>query len=99
MTWGEVNELPVLAANQLAIQVDVDSSGQADSLIVTFGHAGAPIVSGTPEDVRAQTEKINQVTVQPLARLQVSLKRAAEFSALLQRTLTALLPPEAGNDA
>jgi hypothetical protein len=98
VTWGDVSELPVLASNQFAVQVDVDSAGQPDSLILTFGHAGPPIVSGTAEEIRTQTEKISQVTVQPLMRLQISIKRAAEFSAVLQRTLAILLPREANND-
>lgn len=99
VTWADVSELPVLASNQLAVQVDMDSAGQPDSLILTFGHAGAPIMSGTPEEVRAQTEKVGQVTVQPLVRLQISIKRAAEFSAVLQRSLAVILPREASNDA
>jgi hypothetical protein len=86
LRWGSGESLPVLAANQVLLQVDA-AAGQPDMALLTFGHASLPPVTGTPEQQREQIANISEVVVQPLVRLSLSPRRLKELADLLQRTL------------
>ncbi|MDY7085969.1 MAG: hypothetical protein SYR96_12770 [Actinomycetota bacterium] len=85
MTWGDVKGLPVLAANQLAVQVD-SLDTEPDLVVLTVGHVVPPIISGAEEQRLAQVEQIKEVVVQPLARFSVSPGRLREWVDLLRTT-------------
>lgn len=95
VTWGTTVDLPVLASNQLAVQVDLDSAGQPDTLILTFGHTRPPIMTGTPEQIKEQAEQLGQVIVVPVVRLGVSIQRMKEFSSVLQQTIALIAASQA----
>jgi hypothetical protein len=86
LIWGSGESLPVLATNQVLLQVDA-AAGQPDMVLLTFGHASPPPVSGTPEQQRERMAKISEVVVQPVVRLSLSPRRLKEVVDLLQRNL------------
>jgi hypothetical protein len=55
-------------------------------VILTIGHASAPVLIGTDEQKREAAERIRQVEVQPLARISLSVGRLKEWATLLQTT-------------
>lgn len=85
LTWGDTSRVPVLAANQLAVQVDALGT-KPDLVIITIGHASAPVLVGTDEQKREAAERIREVEVQPLARVSLSVGRLKQWAALLQTT-------------
>jgi hypothetical protein len=85
VTWGDVEALPVLAANQLAVQVD-SLGTRPDLVVLTVGHVVPPIISGPEEQRLAQVEQITEVVVQPLARFSLSPGRLREWADLLRTT-------------
>ena len=97
LTWGDISKVPVLAANQLAVQVDALGT-KPDLVILTIGHASAPVLTGTDEQKRAAAELIHRVEVQPLARISLSVGRLKEWAALLQTTADKLDEIQRGED-
>jgi hypothetical protein len=86
MAWREedLSRLPVLAANQFAVQLSNEEGEPAPSVVLTVGHVTPPIFLGTPEEQRAAALAVESVNVQPLARFKLSAAKAAEFAGLLQ---------------
>jgi hypothetical protein len=85
LTWGDVSRLPVLAANQLAVQVDA-LGPKPDLVVMTVGYAVAPIFSGSEEQRQEKLEQTSEVEIQPLARFSMSMGRLREWADLLQTT-------------
>lgn len=82
LDWSSVTDLPVLAANQLMIQVDV-VGGQADSIVLIIGHASPPPLSGTPDELAAALAEAGPIPVRPIARVSMSRRRLEEWIAAL----------------
>jgi hypothetical protein len=62
----------------------------ADSILLTFGHASPPAVTGTPEEQAAQMAKYSEVPVRPLVRISMTPRRLRELVNLLNRTVEQL---------
>jgi hypothetical protein len=88
VVWPEVSELPVLAANQFAVQITGGEGGRLDEIVLTIGHVASPLLSGTPEEQRAQISQITQLTIQPIARFAVTRYRLAELRELLDSIMS-----------
>jgi hypothetical protein len=82
LDWSSVTDLPVLAANQLMIQVDV-VGGQPDSIVLVIGHASPPPMFGTPEELAATLAEAAPIPVRPIARVSMSRRRLVEWIAVL----------------
>ena len=80
----DLNRLPVLAANQFAVQLSNEAGDPVPSVLLTVGHVAPPRLWGTPEEQRTAAAAVESVNVQPLARFSMSAKKAAEFAGLLQ---------------
>ena len=89
LDWSSTTSLPVLAANQLLIQVDV-IGGRPDSVILTIGHANMPPVAGTPDEQRRELQKLRAVPVQAVARVSITRARLDEWVDALTRAGHAL---------
>jgi hypothetical protein len=76
--------LPVLAANQFAVQLSTEEGEPTPSVILTIGHVSPPMFLGTPEEQEAAAAGVENVDVLPLARFKLSAAKAAEFAGLLQ---------------
>ena len=64
IVWLGVEELPVFASNQAAIQ----HVGE-NEFVVTFGELTPPLLLGTVEQRREQLEQLSYVPVRPIVRL------------------------------
>jgi hypothetical protein len=83
LAWGDVANVPVLAANQFIVQVAVDAQNVAE-LILTVGHLAPPVLLGTPEQQQAAAAALTQLTVRPVARFSVPIAKAAELAKVIE---------------
>lgn len=82
-TWVGLEEVPILFANQVIIQLD-----DQNDVIIGFGQANPPVVlGGTVEEQRAQIAAIPFVQIRPVARLSMSTRRLEELIRALQETV------------
>jgi hypothetical protein len=79
----------VRAANQLAVQIDSLGS-RPDLVVLSIGHASPPILQGTDAQQREAIGHITEVSVQPVARVSVSIGRLKEWAELLRQTVDQL---------
>lgn len=86
LDWSDTPSLPVLAANQLLVQVD-SVGAQPDSFILTIGYASGPPVTGTPEEQAEQLRAYQSVHVAPITRISVTRARMIEWLGVLQETV------------
>jgi hypothetical protein len=81
MLWVGVDEMSVLTSNQLIGQID------QDGIYLTFGMATPPLIMApTPEEMRAQVERVGYVPVKPIARIAVSRRHLGELIKVLKQT-------------
>jgi hypothetical protein len=81
MVWVGLEDLPVLAANQILTQID------EDHIYLTLGVAVPPALIG--EDAaerRAQAEQLKYVAARPLTRVAISRRHLGQMIDVLQRT-------------
>ena len=86
LSWRDEDlyRLPVLAANQFAVQLSNEEGEPTPSVILTVGHVAPPLLLGTPEEQQAAAAAVENVNVQPLARFKLSVAKATEFAGVLQ---------------
>ncbi len=82
VVWVGLEEVPVRATNQLLAQV-----GGKDELLLVFGHVSPPVVLGTPEQQKAQLERIQFVPVNPIARVSMTRERLGQWVNVLQEQI------------
>lgn len=82
LSWVGLDEMPILLANHFLMQFEADGS-----FVLSAGQATAPPLLGTPEEIKAQAEKIEFVPVRPLARLNMTEGKLREFIAVLEANL------------
>jgi hypothetical protein len=80
----DLYRLPVLAANQFAVQLSNEEGEPTPSVILTLGNVSPPLLLGTPEEQQAAAAAVESVNVQPLARFKLSAAKAVEFAGVLQ---------------
>lgn len=85
LNWGDASKVQTLAANQLAVTFDSIGS-KPDLVVLTIGHAAAPILIGSEDQKREAAEQLHEIVIQPVARVSLSSGRLKEWLALLQRT-------------
>jgi hypothetical protein len=73
VVWENVDGVPVLLANQFIIQ------HFQDEFILTFGQMVPPTLLGDEQARAAQLQRIEQVTVRPLARMTFTRARLTEL--------------------
>ncbi len=87
LVWGAVSDLPVLAANQFALQL----TGTAhEEILLTAGHAVPPIFVGGASEQHEQMSRIERVVVQPIVRLSISRATLVELETALRNALSRL---------
>src|SRR5207249_9163215 len=82
LSWVGTEEIPIVFISHFLGQVD--DKGDA---ILSFGQTTPPPLIGTPEEVRAQAERIAYVPVRPVARFTLSRPRLLELAEVVQKTL------------
>jgi hypothetical protein len=82
LAWIGVEDVPVLASNQMLIQFSAK-----DEFLLTFGHVGPPIVLGTQEQQREQLKTLTYAPVKPVARLGLTRQRVEEVIKVLTESL------------
>lgn len=88
-THDVYNSAPLV--NQIAMQVSPGPDNQGiDALLLTFGFAAGPLLIGSQADQRKQVERLAEasddgllVTIQPIARVAVSIEQARRLHSLL----------------
>lgn len=79
--------MPVVAANQLLVQVD-GTGGVPDTIILTIGQAAPPPVAGTPEQqMKEIAERYATVPVLGIARVTLTPARLREWVTIMDGTL------------
>ena len=86
LDWTGVALTPVLAANQLLVEVDV-VDGRPDNILISFGQASPPPIVGTPQEQADRLSNLGSVPVTPVARLSVTKGRLEEWVGILSGTL------------
>jgi hypothetical protein len=82
IVWVGVDDLPVLAVNQMVIQHTA-----RDEFILSFGALTPPVVLGDEEQRREQLKRMTFVSVKPVARLGFNRNRMQELIRILQENL------------
>jgi hypothetical protein len=82
LSWLGVEDLAILAANQIVVQVVAKNE-----FVVMFGQVAPPILLGSEEEVREQLRTISFAPVKPVARLGLTRQRIQELVDLLTRQL------------
>lgn len=86
VVWASPEDVPILFANTFVCQFDQT----LDAFMLTVGQLTPPPLIGTPEEIRAQAEKVDFVLVKTVARLAVSPGRMRELIAALQANVDQL---------
>ncbi len=85
VVWGDLNRLPVLAANQFLIQLSVSEPQITGSeVVLTIGYLAPPLLLGTPEEQREAAAALDHLTVSPVARFSIPIGKAAELAQVVQ---------------
>jgi hypothetical protein len=82
--WPGVGVVPIQTANQFLAQIDV-AGEHPDQLILAIGQVTPPAVLGTPEQMSAQLEEIDELNVNTLVRYSITPTRLRELIGLLQQ--------------
>jgi hypothetical protein len=94
--WRNIDELPVLPANQFAVQLGgipstLSSDQKPDGVYLIIGHAAPPLlVASSAEEQKMQLEALSEgIEVRPHGRFLLSRGRLQELSELLQQAIKA----------
>ncbi len=82
LTWVGTEEVPIVFVSHFLSQID--DKGDA---ILSFGQTTPPPLIGTPEERRAQAERIAYVPVRPVARISLSRPRLLELAEIVRQTI------------
>ena len=84
--WVGVDDVPLLVANQFAVQLGAGSPEVApEDLFLVVGQVAPPLLVGTEEEQRAQFAEVTAVPIRTLARLSLTRQRAVELAAALSQ--------------
>lgn len=86
LIWPDVEDLPVLRANQFLGQVAPGPTGAPEEFIFTIGYVSPPVFLGSPEEQAATMKALGAVSVRALARVSMSRVRLAELIQVLQQS-------------
>jgi hypothetical protein len=84
LIWPEVEELPVLRANQFLGQISQGPTGTPEEFILTIGYVVPPVLLGTVDEQRATMRALGAVSVKALSRVSMSRGRLGELIQILQ---------------
>jgi hypothetical protein len=82
IVWVGAEEMPILVANQMAIQ-----HPGPDEFVLTFGQLTPPLILGSPEQRQEQLKRVTFASVQPVARVGFNRRRLQELIRILQENL------------
>ena len=85
MIWPNVQDLPVLRANQFLGQFGSGPDGMPEEFVLTVGYAAPPVVLGSPQEQAASLAALGAVSVSGLSRVSMSRARLGELIQLLQQ--------------
>ena len=93
--WSpDVGMAPPQVSNVFLTQVVPDPDGQPGLVVISAGYVGPPLVSGTPDQQRAQMAEIEAnggvLPVFPLARFAMTRNRTQELRDLLTQLLDSM---------
>jgi hypothetical protein len=86
--WPDVDDQPVLRANQFLGQMSPDASGAPEEFILTIGYISPPVMLGSPEEQAATMAALGAVSVRTLTRVSMSRSRLGELLQLLQAAVS-----------
>ena len=81
LVWIDPDSVEVLIVNQMTVQ------RQGEEYFMMFGQQSPPMLTGTPDEKKAQAEKIPFVPIRPAVRLGTTAARFREFVMVLSRFL------------
>jgi hypothetical protein len=82
ISWVGSEEVPILFVSHFIGQID--DKGDA---ILSFGQTTPPPLMGTPDEIRAQAERLAYIPVRPVARISLSRPRLLELAETLRLTI------------
>jgi hypothetical protein len=82
VAWIGLEDASIVFANQILAQLD-----DKLDVILSFGQATPPVLTGSDDQQRALLANIPFVQVRPAARLSLSRARVEELISILQQTL------------
>ncbi len=82
--WVDVDEVPILLANQLVAQVF------QGHIQLTFGQVGIPPLTGSPEEQAAQANQLEFLPIRTVARFSVPAAPFREMAQTLRSVADAL---------
>jgi hypothetical protein len=84
--WPDVQELPVLSANQFLSQLSPGPNGLPEEMLLTIGYAAPPVLLGTPEEQQMTLRALGAVPVRAHVRVAINRVRLQEVIQMLQTT-------------
>jgi hypothetical protein len=81
LVWEETEDRPAIFANNFLVQ------HQPDEFVLTVGQVLTPPLVGTPEERRAQLDRVSYVPIRILGRFAFTRRRMVELIAVLQQNL------------
>jgi hypothetical protein len=87
LVWGNLDKLPVLAANQFLVQVSAGPSPEYDEILLTAGHAAPPVLLGSQEQQETAARQVTNVQVTPIGRYSVSRANLAALASVVNQLL------------
>jgi hypothetical protein len=82
VAWVDLDDQPVLMANQFIGQVE------QDEIVVSIGaQVPPPILGNSPEERREQLLRVAFIPVRPIVRLSMTPRRVEELAHILRDTL------------
>lgn len=88
LAWGDIDRVPVLAANQFLMQIAVNAGqGDPSDVVLTVGYVPPPLLIGTPEEQQATLAALDHLNVRTVGRFSIPAGKAAELAEIIQDLL------------
>jgi hypothetical protein len=81
--WPDIEEQPVLAANQFVTQLSPGPDGRPEELVLIVGNVTPPLVLGQPDEVHAMLSAVGAVSAKAHGRFSLTRGRLDELVSVL----------------